>query len=70
MSMMKVLDVSMRDVFVTLDFQLKALEYIVKYLDRCTASPDPDDPEWAEADKFVREEFFPNIDDLVTKVKT
>jgi len=68
--MIKILDIAPRDIYVTLDFQLKAIDFIVKYLDRCTCSPDPEDPEWAEIDKFVREQFFPMMDKLVTSVKT
>jgi hypothetical protein len=66
---MRVLNVEPRDFHIILDLSLKEVEHILTYLGRCTASPDANNPEWPEADKFVRQELFPNLDKLCDNIK-
>jgi len=66
---MKVLNVEPQDYHIILDVSHAELEHVLTYLDRCTASPDPDNPKWEAADKFVREEFFPSLNRLSEQIK-
>ncbi len=66
---MKILSVEPQDFHIILDFSHAQVEHILTYLDRCEASPDPNNPDWEEADKYVREVFFPNLNKLSEQIK-
>ncbi len=66
---MKVLNVEPQDYHIILDFSHAQVEYILTYLDRCTASPDLKNSDWEAADKYVREVFFPNLNKLSDQIK-
>ena len=66
---MKILSVEPQDYHIILDFSHAQVEHILTYLDRCTASPDLKNSEWEEADKYVREVFFPNLNKLSEQIK-
>uniref|UniRef100_A0A6M3IH51 Uncharacterized protein n=1 Tax=viral metagenome TaxID=1070528 RepID=A0A6M3IH51_9ZZZZ len=66
---MRILSVEPRDIHIVLDLSYRELEYVLKYMNRCTASPDLNDKDWEEADKYVRETFFPQLDKLSSNIK-
>lgn len=66
---MKILSVEPQDYHIILDFTHAQVEQILMYLDRCTANPDLKNPDWEDADKYVREVFFPNLNKLSEQIK-
>ena len=67
---MKVVSIEARDVYVTLDFSLKQINYILDYLSRCTVEYNSkEEPEMAEADKYVKDTVFPNLEALSEDLK-
>ena len=66
---MKVLGVEPKDVYVALEFSHQQVEYILMYLDRCTASPDPKNPDFKKAADYVTNEFFKGLDALSEEIK-
>ena len=67
---MKVVSIEARDVYITLDFSLKQVNHILDYLNRCTVEYNSEkEPEMVEADKYVKEVLFPNMDALSEDLK-
>uniref|UniRef100_A0A6M3LBP8 Uncharacterized protein n=1 Tax=viral metagenome TaxID=1070528 RepID=A0A6M3LBP8_9ZZZZ len=66
---MRILNVEHRDIHIVLDVSYTELEHILTYLNRCTASPDPNNPDWEKVDEFVRKQFFPTLDKLSDQIK-
>lgn len=67
---MKVVSIEARDVYVTIDFSLKQINQILDYLSKCTVDYNSkEEPEMVEADKYVKEVFFKNLDALSEDLK-
>jgi len=66
---MRIISVEPRDVYVGLEFSHEQIEYILTYLDRCVASPDPKNPDFDKAADYVTNEFFKKLDKLSEEIK-
>ena len=66
---MRIISVEPRDVYVGLEFSQQQIEYILTYLDRCVASPDPKNPDFDKAADYVTNEFFKKLDKLSEEIK-
>jgi len=66
---MRIISVEPRDVYVGLEFSHQQIEYILTYLDRCVASPDPKNPDFDKAADYVTNEFFKKLDKLSEEIK-
>jgi len=66
---MRIISVEPRDVYIGLEFSHQQIEFILIYLDRCTASPDPKNPDFDKAADYVTNEFFKKLDKLSEEIK-
>jgi len=66
---MRIVSVEPRDVYVGLEFSHEQIEYILTYLNRCVASPDPKNPDFGKAADYVTNEFFKKLDKLSEEIK-
>ncbi|MBW2154589.1 MAG: hypothetical protein JRH18_23385 [Deltaproteobacteria bacterium] len=72
MTAIQILSIQPRDIYITLGITRTALEYLLEYLETCTA--DPLKSEWnnekfQKAAKFVEQELFPGLDRLSEDIK-
>jgi hypothetical protein len=59
-----------KDIFFELEVNLKGINSVLDYLDRCVFDPDLKEEKMSEEDiKFVVEDFFKGLDDLTKTVK-
>ena len=66
---MRIISVEPRDVYIGLEFSHEQIEYILTYLNRCVASPDPKNPDFDKAADYVTNEFFKKLDKLSEEIK-
>ena len=67
---MKITNVEARDIYVSFDLSIGEINHLLNFLDKSTVEfNSKDNPEMVEADKFVREEFFKNLDGLSEELK-
>ena len=66
---MKVLAVFPKDICTHLEFTMTQLNYILDYLDRCTVDSEKEPKLDKEAIKYVKEDFFSQLDKLTDSMK-
>lgn len=67
---MKIVSVEARDVYVTMDMSLQEINYLMDFLDKSVVEYNGDEePEMKKADSFIKERFFPMLNQLTEELK-
>lgn len=67
---MEILNVAPRDFYVTIRLSLTQINQILDFLNHCTCEYNSEEePEFIEAEKYVRDNFFTNLNILTEEMK-
>lgn len=67
---MKILEVRPKGIYITMEFSLEEIGYLLDFLDKCEVKYDPGkEKDFVKSKEYVTKKFFPELDQLNEDLK-